>query len=91
MSAGESGAAWAYIEISHGCEAPLGLTFEGMAQFNLKCDFCGREVKRVRRVALDRDYDRLGVRHAVRYACERCSRRKQAEREVPLDAAPGSA
>jgi hypothetical protein len=58
---------------------------------NLKCDFCGCEVERVRRVALDRDYDRLGLRHAVRYACERCSRLKQAERQVSLDGGPGPA
>ena len=32
---------------------------------------------RVRRVALDGDYDRLGRRHAVRYACDSCSRAKE--------------
>jgi len=37
------------------------------------CDFCGRKVQRVRRVALDRDYDRLGVKHVRQYACEPCS------------------
>ena len=51
-----------------------------------KCDFCGREVGRVRRVALDRDYDRLSQRHAVRYACDACSRRKEAERRGSVDA-----
>ena len=45
------------------------------------CDFCGSEVDRVRRVALDRDYDRLGVRHPVRYACDSCSERKESERK----------
>ena len=44
------------------------------------CDFCGAIAERVRRVALDRDYDRLGVRHAVRYACESCSREKDRAR-----------
>ena len=46
----------------------------------LKCDFCGQPAARVRRVALDRGYDRLGQRHAVRYACPDCSRRKESER-----------
>ena len=55
-----------------------------MAAF--KCDFCGRSVPRVRRVALDSGYDRLSRRHAVRYACEGCSRRKDAERRAPVDA-----
>ena len=34
----------------------------------------------MRRVALDQGYDRLGQRHAVRYACEECSRRKEEAR-----------
>ena len=46
----------------------------------LRCDFCGAEVPRVRRVALDRDYDRLQQPHAVRYACPECSQRKERER-----------
>jgi hypothetical protein len=46
----------------------------------LRCDFCGARVPRVRRVALDRDYDRLQVPHAVRYACPECSQRKERER-----------
>jgi hypothetical protein len=46
----------------------------------LRCDFCGAESERVRRVALDQGYDRLGQRHAVRYACEECSRRKEEAR-----------
>ena len=37
------------------------------------CDFCGQDVPRVRRVALDRDYERLQTPHPVRYACARCS------------------
>jgi hypothetical protein len=47
----------------------------------LRCDFCGRDVPRVRRVALEAGYDRLTQRHAVRYACPECSERKSAERE----------
>jgi hypothetical protein len=51
-----------------------------------KCDFCGGETDRVRRVALDRGYDRLGQRHGVRYACRACSERKEAERREVVDA-----
>ncbi len=55
----------------------------------LLCDFCGREVPQVRRIALDRGYDRLGQRHAVRYACPECSERKERERRgEPVDGAP---
>ncbi len=46
----------------------------------LRCDFCGEQVLRVRRVALDRDYDRLQQPHAVRYACADCSEAKERER-----------
>ena len=46
----------------------------------LRCDFCGALVSRVRRIALDRDYDRLQTPHAVRYACPDCSQRKELER-----------
>ena len=46
----------------------------------LRCDFCGIETAQVRRVALDRDYDRLQKPHTVQYACEACSRRKERER-----------
>ena len=51
----------------------------------LRCDFCGAESDRVRRVALDRGYDRLGQRHAVRYACDECSRRKEESRLAAVD------
>ncbi len=44
------------------------------------CDFCGQEVPRVKRVALDRGYERLQTPHAVRYACERCSEEKEQRR-----------
>jgi len=46
----------------------------------LRCDFCGALVPRVRRIALDRDYDRLQRPHSVRYACPECSQRKELER-----------
>ena len=51
----------------------------------LRCDFCGAESARVRRVALDQGYDRLGQRHAVRYACDDCSRRKEEARQAAVD------
>ena len=46
----------------------------------LRCDFCGEAVQRVRRVALDRDYDRLQTSHAVQYACASCSEAKERSR-----------
>jgi hypothetical protein len=49
----------------------------------LRCDFCGQIVPRVRRIALDRDYERLQTPHAVRYACEPCSTRKERKRLDP--------
>jgi hypothetical protein len=52
------------------------------AQTGFRCDFCGSEVPRVRRVALDRDYDRLQKPHRVRYACPECSERKERERSA---------
>ncbi|MFI5314367.1 MAG: hypothetical protein ACHQ6T_01590 [Myxococcota bacterium] len=51
----------------------------------LRCDFCGAESERVRRVALDQGYDRLGQRHVVRYACDECSRSKDAARANAVD------
>ena len=50
------------------------------ADGRFRCDFCGASVARVRRVALDRGYDRLQTPHAVRYACERCSYEKEQQR-----------
>ncbi len=46
----------------------------------LHCDFCGDTVSRVRRIALDGEYERLQTRHAVRYACESCSESKERSR-----------
>ncbi|MCL4686741.1 hypothetical protein KJ059_18535 [Myxococcota bacterium] len=44
------------------------------------CDFCGAEAATVRRVALDRDYDRLLTPHRELYACGPCSERKEGRR-----------
>ena len=49
-----------------------------------RCDFCGQQVSRVRRIALDGEYERLRTPHQVRYACPACSDLKERERaEVP--------
>ena len=45
-----------------------------------QCDFCEKVVPRVRRVALDRDYERPQTRHQVRYACPECSEAKERDR-----------
>lgn len=50
----------------------------------LKCDFCGSDTDFVVRVALDKDYDRLTVRHEKRYACMPCSDKKEKERQERL-------
>ncbi len=50
----------------------------------LRCDFCGREVESVRRVAIDKDYDRLSIKHQIKYACQECSKRKEEERKARL-------
>ncbi|MBI5237375.1 MAG: hypothetical protein HY887_03025 [Deltaproteobacteria bacterium] len=47
----------------------------------LKCDFCGVQTGEVIRIAIDKDYDRLTVRHEVRYACPECSAKKERERK----------
>jgi hypothetical protein len=47
----------------------------------LRCDFCGASVPRVRRVALDRDYERLRSPHRALYACPECSERKERTRQ----------
>lgn len=45
-----------------------------------RCDLCGQEVVAVRRVALDREYDRLQVSHKELYACEPCFESKEQRR-----------
>jgi hypothetical protein len=46
----------------------------------LVCDFCGEPAPVVRRVALDRGYERLQTLHPARYACPRCSEEKEQRR-----------
>ena len=45
-----------------------------------RCDLCGNEVSAVRRVALDREYDRLQLAHKELYACEPCFEAKEQRR-----------
>ena len=52
----------------------------GAAGAGLRCDFCGELVPSVRRVALDREYERLRTPHVERYACLACSEKKERER-----------
>ena len=53
---------------------------QGEAESPLRCDFCAQEAPRVRRVALDGQYDRLQKPHQVQYACDACSEAKERER-----------
>ena len=55
-----------------------GLRFECQPDCGACC--IDQEVPNVRRVALDRGYDRLQKPHAVRYACPSCSEKKDRER-----------
>ena len=50
------------------------------SQPGLRCDFCGEETMTVRRIALDRGYERLRTPHLERYACPECSAKKERER-----------
>lgn len=45
-----------------------------------KCDFCGDRVQSVRRVALDREYDRLQKAHKELYSCSVCFENKENQR-----------
>lgn len=54
----------------------------------LRCDFCGKEVKVVRRIAIDKGYDRLSLKHKIKYACEDCSLLKEKERRDSLPEPP---
>ncbi|MAE94870.1 MAG: hypothetical protein CL910_09435 [Deltaproteobacteria bacterium] len=47
----------------------------------LRCDFCGQQTASVRRVALDRGYERLQTPHKELYACAACSREKEQARQ----------
>ena len=62
----------------------VGETLESGPE-HFECDFCGETVPRVRRIALDRDYDRLQKPHSVRFACDRCSEQKERRRLDPSD------
>ena len=62
----------------------VGERLEGGPE-HFECDFCGETVPRVRRIALDRDYDRLQKHHSVRFACDRCSEQKERRRLDPSD------
>lgn len=44
------------------------------------CDFCGDRVSTVRRVALDREYDRLQKAHREQYSCSTCFEAKEQRR-----------
>jgi len=61
-------------------EAPVSNPEQGDPGMPLVCDFCGEPAPVVRRVALDRGYERLQTLHSVRYACSRCSEAKEQRR-----------
>ena len=52
-----------------------------------RCDLCGNEVPAVRRVALDREYDRLQLAHKELYACDPCFESKE-QRRLGLNRRP---
>jgi hypothetical protein len=51
-----------------------------MRKEDFVCDFCDQPASKLRRVALDGDYDRLTAGHKPKYACEPCSVQKEKER-----------
>jgi uncharacterized protein with PIN domain len=53
---------------------------EAPAAPGVRCDFCNATVPSVRRIALDRDYERLRTPHKELYACPACSEQKEGER-----------
>jgi hypothetical protein len=57
-----------------------GAAREPRAVAGRRCDLCGNEVVAVRRVALDREYDRLQLAHKELYACEPCFEAKEQRR-----------
>jgi hypothetical protein len=63
-------------------DEPASQGGEGQAEQprRLRCDFCGKSVERVRRIALDAGYERLQTPHPVRYACPDCSEAKERSR-----------
>ncbi len=46
----------------------------------LICDFCGKQCETVKRIALDKGYDRITVNHQVKYACRECYEKKEKDR-----------
>ena len=52
-----------------------------------RCDLCGNVVPAVRRVALDREYDRLQLAHKELYACDPCFESKE-QRRLGLNRRP---
>ena len=59
---------------------PPSFELDGDPHGPLRCDFCGQEVESVRRVAIDRSYERLRTPHREQYACRGCSERKERQR-----------
>ena len=50
------------------------------SEAGVHCDFCSAVVPSVRRIALDRDYERLRTPHKEQFACPACSEKKEQER-----------
>ena len=73
----------AMSSVDPGKEAVEEVQEDGPEHF--ECDFCGETVPRVRRIALDRDYDRLQQPHPVQFGCDRCSEEKERRRLDPVD------
>jgi hypothetical protein len=67
-------------QASRAPKPPVSRLEEAEAGVPLVCDFCGQAATVVRRVALDRGYERLQTLHSVRYACSRCSEEKEQRR-----------
>ncbi len=56
---------------------PLTMNSSSTVETGRSCDFCGEVVRAVRRVALDREYDRLQKAHREQYACDACFEAKE--------------
>ena len=57
----------------------------------LRCDFCDKTTRAVRRIALDEGYDRLQRPHQEQYACADCSAKKEGERRARTASTAGEA
>lgn len=53
---------------------------QGLEEMGRRCDLCGDTVGVVRRVALDREYDRLQKAHKELYSCSTCFENKENKR-----------